>query len=172
MEPLGATFTFIESLESRDFRRYDLIIVLVHLHHEFEMLRKARESGCDAPFVGWFWDNHHHVFDNVRALADLDVTIPGHAFAGSYLRSRHSILADPVPLCTTQWTAAEAQQCFERHGEQPRSNKLYGGFVRYDCAAQAECADRAAPRCRNAGDLPLGGGGFVGLLRDVIGAAV
>lgn len=109
----------------------DLVILLVHLYKEYEVVRKLREGGHKGPVVGWYWDNHHHVFDNFRASADLDVVIPGHAFAGHYLRSRHAVMADSVPLCVTQWTAAEASRFFAAHGDQKRSDTLYGGFVRY-----------------------------------------
>src|SRR5205807_7338781 len=69
-------------------------LLLVHLYKEYEVIRKMREGGHKGPVVGWFWDNHHHVFDNFRATADLDVIVPGHAFAGNYLRSRRCIMAD------------------------------------------------------------------------------
>ena len=117
-------------------RRTDLVILLMHLYREHEALRKLREGGYDGAVAGWFWDNHHHVFDNHAAAADLDVCIPGHGFAADYLRSRRYISATPVPLCVTQWSAAEARKFFARHGGSQRTNTLYGGFVRYAFATK------------------------------------
>ncbi len=114
-----------------DPRGTDLVILLVHLYKEHEALRKLREGGFDGAVVGWFWDNHHHVFDNYAAAADLDICIPGHGFAAHYLRSHRNITAAPLPLCVTQWTASEAKRFFERYGGARRTDALYGGFVRY-----------------------------------------
>jgi tetratricopeptide (TPR) repeat protein len=112
----------------------DLLILLVHLFKEREWLRQVRDEGYDGPTVGWFWDNHHHIFENYRATADLDFCIPGHAWAGSYLRSRKNLLLESIPLCVTQWTKREAESFFTRYGAGRRSNDLYGGFVNYDMA--------------------------------------
>lgn len=112
----------------------DLLILLVHLFKETEGLRKMRDEGYDGPALGWFWDNHHHIFDNYRSTADLDACIPGHAWAGNYLRSRRNLLLRNMPLCVTQWTAREARSFFTQYGGGERSNDLYGGFVNYDMA--------------------------------------
>ena len=114
----------------------DLAILLVHLYKEQAPIRKLREAGCNVPILGWFWDNHHHVFENHKATAHLDIAIPGHAFAADYLRSRDSLMTSPVPLCVTQWTEAEARRFFDSYGRSHRSDQLYGGFVRYECAAK------------------------------------
>ena len=130
----GLDVTFGESLQRVRHAESELVILLVHLHKEHETLRKLREGGFDGPIAGWFWDNHHHVFDNFSIGKDLDVCIASHAFAQDYLRSPHHVLAPPVPLCVTQWTDAESVEFFRKHGLKKRSDSLYGGFVRYDIA--------------------------------------
>jgi glycosyltransferase involved in cell wall biosynthesis len=114
----------------------DLLISLVHLFKEPEWIRQRRDEGYDGPAVGWFWDNHHHIFDNYRAIADFDICIPGHAWAGNYLRSRENLLMDSVPLCVTQWTTREARSFFAQHKRRKRSDDLYGGFVNYQMATK------------------------------------
>ena len=130
----GIRVTYHGDATAIDPRKTDLVILLVHLYKEHEALRKLREGGFDGAVAGWFWDNHHHVFDNYSAAADLDVCIPGHGFATGYLRSRRYITAPPVPLCVTQWTAAEGARFFAKHGDMARTDALYGGFVRYEFA--------------------------------------
>ena len=130
----GLVVTYHGDASAIDPRQTDLVILLVHLYKEHEALRKLRESGFDGAVAGWFWDNHHHVFDNYSAAADLDVCIPGHAFAAGYLRSRRYISVPPVPLCVTQWSTAEGARFFAQHGGMKRTDSLYGGFVRYEFA--------------------------------------
>ena len=125
---------FHDHLEGLRVGKHDLIVLLMHLFGEAPALRKLRDAGHEGPVLGWFWDNHHHVFDNVKAAVDLDVAIAGHSFAAGYLRSPRYIMAQPVPLCVTQWTAGEAQACFRQCGRQTRQDALYGGFVRYEFA--------------------------------------
>ena len=127
----GLNVAFHSDIQGLNPRAANLVIVLMHLQNEPEALHKLRENGYDGPVVGWLWDNHHHVFENYRAAAALDVCIPGHAFAASYLRSPGSLLLAPVPLCATQWTGDEARRFFQRHGLGQRSNALYGGVGRY-----------------------------------------
>jgi tetratricopeptide (TPR) repeat protein len=127
----GLEVDFASDFEELKPRVADLVILLIHLHKDEDVPRKLRESGYQGPIVGWFWDNHHHVFENQRAATDLDICIPGHEFASSYLRSQRYLTLPSVPLCVTQWTEDEARECFEKYGFRSRSDALYGGFVRY-----------------------------------------
>ena len=130
----GLNVTFGESLAHAKPGDCDLVILLVHLHKEQEALRKLREGGYDGPVVGWYWDNHHHVFDNYSVGKDLDVCIASHGFAQNYLRSPRHLMSAPVPLCVSQWTDDEGARFFRSHGLKKRSDGLYGGFIRYDFA--------------------------------------
>lgn len=112
----------------------DLVLWLVHLQNDTAAIAKLRQSGFGGPIVGWFWDNHHHMFVNYSVAEALDVAVPGHAFAAGYLANRRSVLAAPVPLCVTQWSAREAERCFATGMGKPRHDALYGGFVRYGFA--------------------------------------
>jgi tetratricopeptide (TPR) repeat protein len=132
----GFDVTFGEDLCATNSAHADLILLLIHLHKEGEPLRKLREGGCDAAVLGWFWDNHHHVFDNYSVGKDLDVCIAGHGFAASYLRSPRHMAAPAVPLCVTQWSDDEATEFFRLHRNSPRSDALYGGFIRYRFAVK------------------------------------
>lgn len=132
----GLRATFYDRVEDEALREADLVILLVHIYQERVALRKLREAGCDVPIAGWLWDNHHHVFENHKTASDLDVCIPGHAFAGSYLRSGRYLSLPAVPLCVTQWTAAQGRQFFERYAYRPRFDALYGGFIRYSMASK------------------------------------
>ena len=114
----------------------DLIILLVHCYRELELLARWRASGHRGITVGWFWDNHHHVFDNGRVAGELDLLVPGHGFAGAYLKSTHSAYRASVPLCSAQWTGRQAVDGFAAFGLADRSDDLYGGFVRYDFAGK------------------------------------
>jgi glycosyltransferase involved in cell wall biosynthesis len=125
---------FHENGQGLELKNTDLLILLVHLLNERTWLRQVREQGYGGPVVGWFWDNHHHVFENYRATADLDLCIAGHAWAGNYLRSRANLLMESVPLCVTQWTMGEAESFFGQFGAAERNDELYGGFVHYQMA--------------------------------------
>jgi hypothetical protein len=132
----GYAAEFSDRLELERAAASDLVVLLIHLQREHEALRRLREAGCRVPVIGWAWDNHHHVFANHLAVADVDVLIPGHAFPSTYLRSPRYLLADPLPLSVTQWTAAEASVLFPEHALGLRSDLLYGGFVRYAFAGK------------------------------------
>ena len=127
---------FHESGQGLKLKESDLLILLIHLQKEREWLRQMRDEGYNGPVVGWFWDNHHLVFENYPATADLDVCVPGHAWAGSYLRSHGNLLVESVPLCVTQWTMDEARSFFTQYGHGERSDELYGGFVNYPMAGR------------------------------------
>lgn len=123
----GLRVTFHSEIESIKAGSSDLVIVLMHLRKEHEKLRKLREGGYEGPIIGWFWEDHHRVFENYRAAADLDVCIPGHGSAESYLRSMQYLLQPSLPPCVTRWTGDEAHRFFEKYGQQERSNALYVG---------------------------------------------
>ena len=125
----GLRVTFRSEIESLKPGEQELIIVLMNLCKEHEALRKLREAGHEGLVIGWFWDNHQRVFENYRAAADLDICIPGHGFAASYLRSSQYLMESPVPPCVTEWTGDEAAALFEKYGLRERSNTLYEGFV-------------------------------------------
>jgi glycosyltransferase involved in cell wall biosynthesis len=127
---------FHESGQGLNLKESDLLILLIHLLKEREWLRQIRDEGYNGPVVGWFWDNHHLVFENYPATADLDVCIPGHAWAASYLRSHGNLFVESVPLCVTQWTMGEARSFFTQYGQGERNNELYGGFVNYQMAGR------------------------------------
>lgn len=113
----------------------DLLIKLVHLQSDVEEIAAFRAVHPSVPVVGWFWDNHHHLFANYDVAEVLDVAIPGHAFAAAYLRNRHSVQLPGVPLCITQWSQREAERFYRRLGNRmPRTDVMYGGFVRYPFA--------------------------------------
>ncbi len=109
----------------------DIMIKLIHLLEDVDRIERVREVGYEGPIAGWFWDNHHQLFQNYDVAEALDLVIPGHGFAGRYLRNRHAIHLPPVPLGVTQWSAREAARYFLRHQDRPRHDDLYGGFVRY-----------------------------------------
>lgn len=114
----------------------DLYVKLCHLQCDEDDIARMRRSSPDALVAGWFWDNHHHVFKNHAVARALDVIIPGHAFASAYLANTEASLEPELPLCVTQWSEAEARSLFTRFGMRPRSDELYGGFVRYPFAAE------------------------------------
>jgi tetratricopeptide (TPR) repeat protein len=130
----------------------DAIVKLVHLQGDEEEIEALRRSGFTGPIAGWFWDNHHHLFANYEVAEKLDVLVPGHDFARHYLRNREAVDGPALPLCVTQWSQRQAARFWRLHGALPRSDLLYGGFVRYPFA-----------RKRNALIERLIAGGFEGV---------
>ena len=112
----------------------DLLIKLVHLQNDVQEIEAVRQARPDTPVVGWFWDNHHHLFHNHDVAGALDVAVPGHAFAAGYLRNHHAVHGPSVPLCITQWSQREARQSWAHLAGSQRRDDLYGGFVRYPFA--------------------------------------
>jgi tetratricopeptide (TPR) repeat protein len=129
----GLEVSFGERLDPALVNETDLVILLMHLMEE-EPLRELRQRGCEVPVVGWTWDNHHDVHRNYRCAENVDVLVPGHAFAGEYLRSTRYLMGESRPLCVTQWTAGEAKRFFHAFGRGERRDSLSGGFVRYGFA--------------------------------------
>lgn len=114
-----------------DIAQADLVILLVHVLDDLDTIARLRKSRADRPIIGWFWDNHHHLFDNYPVAEALDVVIPGHALYSEYLRNDRSILSDHVSLCVTQWARHDAAEWFARYNGTSRNPDLYGGFVDY-----------------------------------------
>jgi GT2 family glycosyltransferase len=114
-----------------DIAGSDLIILLVHVLNDLEVIKTLRAAKPDRPIIGWFWDNHHHLFENHAVAEALDLIIPGHDLYGEYLRNDHAIHGGHVPLCITQWTRQDTAGWFQEFGAKERSPALYGGFVDY-----------------------------------------
>lgn len=115
---------------------YDLLIKLVHLQYDADDVRAFRERNPDAATIGWFWDSHHHLDENFGVVEALDLVVPGHAFASSYLASDEALLGSTVPLCVSQWSQDEAERWADAVAAPSRSDALYGGFVRYAFSAR------------------------------------
>jgi len=126
----GYDLAFAETAKALP-RNPDILIKLVHLQNDVEEIAALRESGFAGPVIGWFWDNHHHLFTNFDVAEKVDVTVPGHHFARQYLQNRDAIGGPSLPLCVTQWSQREAATFWQESEARPRSDTLYGGFVRY-----------------------------------------
>ena len=140
-------FTMHADPAAVDIHDYDLIIQLCHVQADYMEIESYRKRGFTGAVAGWFWDNHHEYFENQKTAAELDIVIAGHDFCHVYLKTTTSVTLPSIALCTTQWTEREAEAFFSRSGARPRSNELYGGFVRYATAAKrnrliAELAER------------------------------
>jgi hypothetical protein len=119
-----------------DVNAHDLIIQLCHVQADYWEIENYRNRGYIGAVAGWFWDNHHEYFENQKTAAELDIVIAGHDFCHNYLKTSTSVTLPSIALCTTQWTEREAEAFFSRSGAKPRSNELYGGFVRYATAGK------------------------------------
>lgn len=109
----------------------DLIILLVHVLNDLEAIKTLRAAKPDRPLIGWFWENHHHLFENYAVAEALDIVVPGHAIYGEYLRNDQAIHGRHVPHCITQCTRQDAVGWFQEFGNKDRSPTLYDGFVDY-----------------------------------------
>ncbi len=109
----------------------DVVILLAHVLEDTKVIEYLRGVKPDRLIVAWFWDNHHHLFENQATAEAVDVILPGHAVYGEYLRSDQSIHGGHVPLCVTQWARQDVAEWFKETAGQPRNSDLYGGFVEY-----------------------------------------
>lgn len=125
---------FAETAEDPRVLEADIVFYLVHLQNDVDQIAALRAARQDRPVVGWFWDNHHHPFQNHEVAEVLDVATPGHAAYAEYLRTASSLLDPHLPLCVTQWSRRQVEAWFPEFGRSPRSSALYGGFVRYPFA--------------------------------------
>lgn len=126
----GLEVALVRSPEALPFRP-DLLIKLLHLQEDAAEIAAFRAAMPGVPVVGWFWDNHHHLFANYEVAELLDVAVPGHAFARHYLQNDQALEAPAAPLCITQWSRREAAALWPGLAARPRQDALYGGFVRY-----------------------------------------
>lgn len=134
-ETLGYQADFVEKINPDHIAPSQLILVLVHQYGvEEQLIPVIAEHFPDCPLIGWFWDNHHQALGNVKIARYFHGCIAAHDFCRDVLVSRSNILLPSVPLCVTQWTAAEAKAFFAKHGHGERSQSLFGGFVRYATA--------------------------------------
>jgi Glycosyl transferase family 2 len=128
-----AGFEFHLSDDEKDPRiaQADLVILLAHVLEDPKTVAWLREARPGRPIVAWFWDNHHHLFENHETADAVDVIFPGHAIYGEYLRGDQSLYGGHVPLCVTQWARQDIAEWFKEHGGGNRCPDLYGGFVEY-----------------------------------------
>lgn len=109
----------------------DAVILLAHVLEDVKTIEVLREAAPERPIAAWFWDNHHHLFENQATAEAVDVVLPGHAVYGEYLRNDQSLYGGHIPLCVTQWARQDAASWFEDFSKTSRSPDLYGGFVEY-----------------------------------------
>ena len=109
----------------------DFIVWLVHLQGDDYAIDAYRQRGGKAQIIGWFWDNHHHLFPNRDVVERLDYWSAGHAFVSHYLANDQALRLEPTPLCVSQWSRQEAEVFYRETRNGERSDTLYGGFVRY-----------------------------------------
>lgn len=109
----------------------DAIIMLAHVLEDTKTIKTLRQNNPERLIVAWFWDNHHHLFENQETAEAVDVILPGHAVYGEYLRNDQSLYGGHVPLCVTQWSRQDSSAWYEEIGSSPRKPELYGGFVEY-----------------------------------------
>lgn len=112
----------------------DLIIYVIHLQHNPENIQRLREFKNDPLLVGWLWENNHEPRLNHEIAKSLDLTIPAHGRYTAYLHNTTSITCDVLPVCIGHLGTEQAAQLFEAHGNEARSNELYGRYGRYNYA--------------------------------------
>ena len=78
----------------------------------------------------WLWDNHLGDINNFKSALAVDYIFPSHAYASRYLSNPVSVGVH-VPLCSAQWSKAEAAEMFESFHKLPRSDKLLINYVDY-----------------------------------------
>jgi glycosyltransferase involved in cell wall biosynthesis len=126
-------FSYFLSDDESDPRiaRADAVILLAHVQEDTKTVDSLRAANKDRLIAAWFWDNHHHLFENQKLADIVDIVLPGHALYGEYLRNDQSIHGGHVPLCITQWARQDVAEWFGEFGAGQRSPELYGGFVEY-----------------------------------------
>lgn len=102
----------------------DIVILLAHVLEDDKTIGNLRAARPDRPIAAWFWDNHHHMFENRATAEAVDIVLPGHAVYSEYLRSDRSIHGGHVPLCITQWTRQDAEAWFKEYGGTARNSEL------------------------------------------------
>ncbi len=121
---------FAGTIADLPFQKYDLIIFLVHLQADTIPLNHIRKVFPNAILCGWFWDNHHHPFENHKVVSLLDTYFAGHANYSAYLQNKNSHYLGHLPLCISQFSHSMAEQ-FETQIMGKRTNLIFGGFVKY-----------------------------------------
>ena len=115
----------------------DVLIYCVHLVNDNEWLREAKKINRNLLVIGWFWDNHHNMFENQKVIEHLDAVIPAHSLHSNYLKSTNSLFLSHVPLCTTQFSLSNLNK-FEELLVTDRSEHLHGGHKSYPWAKDRE----------------------------------
>ena len=82
-------------------------------------------------YVFWLWDNHHMEIINYELSTLSDITFCAHSYCMDYLVNFYSILGGHVAPSIWQWSAKDSASHFEKYGDIPRHNALYGGYREY-----------------------------------------
>jgi hypothetical protein len=123
----------------------DILLLALHGHADeatiLALRTAARQAGADPVLIGWTWDNHHDDYLCLRAVQLLDFVLVAHRVAGDAENKAELTVRQPsvpflghLPLCSFQWPEAEIDAYWAASRGAPRSDDLFGGYVRYRSA--------------------------------------
>jgi len=135
---------------------------LIDGSYDFRALAQASQVLGDCLNLIWLWD-HHHDFESSGKMALLaDVVLPMHETGADYLKICNDFVMSAVPAASAQWGGRTlVQAVFQDNAQQPRSDRLYGGFVEYPSfrrndfirACMAEIPDHALALIKQVRDI-------------------
>ena len=117
----------------------DIAIVTAHgsdLSPALWEFRKKLQSG--ALVLVWMWDNHLADTNNIRTALAGDFVFVSHNYCAGYLFTPAAALGAHIPLCSAQWTTAEAKDAFAQFGGITRSSRLLVNYVDYPFSWRSE----------------------------------
>jgi len=109
---------------------YDVLIVASHVGDE-SFLFDLRNAEVARFYFVWFWDNHHHPVDNLRAAMLADVVFPSHWYNRQYLNHPCVLPGVHVAACSRQWSPQLIAKHYPDGMSTTRSDAIYGGYGLY-----------------------------------------
>jgi len=115
---------------------YDICILCCHNNDEEPLLFELRAAGLASVYFAWMWDNHHHHILQIRTAMLADCLFLSHWHERHYL-NHPAILPGPhMPACSRQWSSGLIAATYPAGLPVARRDGLFGGFGRYDWAAE------------------------------------
>jgi hypothetical protein len=109
----------------------DVLILTAHGKDYSKQLWGLRQKAPHILIAVWLWDNHLGSVNNLRMSVAADYVFASHHYKADYLANPVSVMGHHVPLCSAQWSVAEAARIFRTGIGAPRSNKLLVNYVDY-----------------------------------------
>jgi len=145
----------LEYLPPNQFSKCDLMVMTAHGKDLYDPIMTANIPE-NLLLAIWFWDNHIANLANLRTALAADYIFLSHWYKSGYLSNPVSAMGPHIPLCSAQWSLAEATRIFLGGMGAPRSDKLLVNYIDYPWSKRSAVLNEMKSSLTGANILVMG----------------